>query len=75
LAICGEQPEDVRALFGLARVAERQGMSAEALDFAQAALAVAPEHTAAADLLKRVCTGTADGAGEPHEGVERRAAA
>jgi len=75
LAICAEQPEDVRALFGLARVAERQGMATEALDFAQAVLAVAPEHPAAADLLERVRTDTADGAGEPHEGVERRAAA
>ncbi len=36
LAVCGEQPEDVRALFGLARVAERQGMVREAQDFAQA---------------------------------------
>ncbi len=62
LAVCGEQPEDVRALFGLARVAERQGMPAEALDFAQAALTVEPEHAAAAELLARVRAAGIDGA-------------
>ncbi len=66
LAVCTEQPEDVRALFGLARVAEHQGMPVEAHDFAQAALAVAPEHAAAAELLERV---------RLDEDVERRAAA
>jgi tetratricopeptide (TPR) repeat protein len=66
MAVCREQP-DVRALFGLARVAERQGMAAEALDFAQAALTIEPGHEAAAELLMRL---RASG-----EGVERRAAA
>ena len=79
LAVCGEQPEDVRALFGLARVAERQGMAAEALDFAQAALAVEPEHAAAAALLERVREAGVSGeqarTGAIDEGVERRAAA
>jgi tetratricopeptide (TPR) repeat protein len=36
MAVCAEQP-DARALLGLARVAERQGMTAEAHDFTQAA--------------------------------------
>jgi len=40
LAVCAENPRDVRALSGLARVAERQGMSREARDFALAAQAV-----------------------------------
>jgi tetratricopeptide (TPR) repeat protein len=54
LAVCGEHPEDVPALWGLARVAERQGMAEEARDFAQAALAVEPGHQAALLLLERV---------------------
>jgi tetratricopeptide (TPR) repeat protein len=66
LAVCGEQPEDVRALFGLARVAERQAMAREARDFASAALAVAPEHAGAAALLERL---------PMDEDVEQRAAA
>jgi tetratricopeptide (TPR) repeat protein len=66
MAVCREQP-DVRALFGLARVAERQGMGAEALDFAQAALTIEPQHEAAAALLMRLR--------ESGESVERRAAA
>ena len=69
LTVCGEQPEDVRALFGLARVAERQRMSAEAWDFARAALTVEPGHAGAAALLERV------GAADVDEDVERRAAA
>jgi tetratricopeptide (TPR) repeat protein len=60
LAVCGEQPEDVRALFGLARVAERQGMASEARDFARATLAMAPEHAAAAAMLERVGAAGAD---------------
>ncbi len=66
MAVYQEEP-DARALFGLARVAERQGMAAEALDFAQAALTIEPENEAAAELLMRVR--------ESGEGVERRAAA
>ncbi len=53
LAVCREQP-DVRALLGLARVAERQGLAAEAIDFAQALLALDPEHRGGAALLARV---------------------
>jgi tetratricopeptide (TPR) repeat protein len=81
LAVCGEQPEDVRALFGLARVAERQDMAREARDFALAALAVAPEHAGAAAILERldvalVSDETQNAAKEPvGEDVERRAAA
>lgn len=81
LAVCGEQPEDVRALFGLARVAERQGMAIEARDFAQATLAVAPEHAAAAAMLERLHLtrtgeeGQRDDESPADEGVERRAAA
>jgi tetratricopeptide (TPR) repeat protein len=81
LAVCSAQPEDVRALFGLARIAERQGMTADARSFAQAALAAAPEHAAAAQLLERVrAAGTEETARERSEspvddGVERRAAA
>jgi hypothetical protein len=86
LAVCGEQPEDVRALFGLARVAERQDMAREAREFASAALAVAPEHAAAAALLERVAAVRQDAAEAPDgegskdehhvdEDVEQRAAA
>ncbi|HEY7829855.1 MAG TPA: glycosyltransferase [Solirubrobacteraceae bacterium] len=86
LTVCREQPEDVRALFGLARVAERQGMAREAVDFAQAALAAQPEHSSAAELLERVrasgmdepaVSDAAQGSGENRmdEDAERRAAA
>ncbi len=66
MAVCRAQP-DARALYGLARVAERQGMPAEALDFAAGALRLEPEHGAAAELLERVRASD--------ESVERRAAA
>ena len=66
MAVCREQP-DARALYGLARVAERQGMPAEALDFAQGALRLEAEHAGAAELLERVRGND--------ESVERRAAA
>jgi tetratricopeptide (TPR) repeat protein len=62
MAVCAAAP-DARALFGLARVAERQGMDVEAVDFAQAALELAPAHAGAAALLARL------------RSVERRAAA
>ena len=64
LAVCGENAEDLHALWGLARVAERQDMATEARDFAQAALALEPEHLGALALLDRLPAG-----------VERRAAA
>ncbi len=73
MAVCREQP-DVRALYGLARVAERQGMYEEAVDFAQAALGLEPAHGAAAELLERV-RGSGEGLERRDEGVERRAAA
>jgi tetratricopeptide (TPR) repeat protein len=53
LAVCRAAPDE-RALLGLARVAERQGLDTEAIDFAQAVLARDPEQGAAADLLARV---------------------
>jgi tetratricopeptide (TPR) repeat protein len=62
MAVCRAAP-DARALFGLARVAEHQGMDAEAVDFAQATLELEPAHTGAAALLARL------------RSVERRAAA
>ncbi len=68
MAVCGEQP-DARALFGLARVAERQGMAAEALEFAQAALAEEPENGPAAELLKRVLAAAHGEAGEEQIGT------
>ncbi|HEY3829870.1 MAG TPA: glycosyltransferase [Solirubrobacteraceae bacterium] len=52
LAVCREQP-DVPALLGLARVAERQGLGTEAIDFAQALLALDPENCPALQLLAR----------------------
>jgi tetratricopeptide (TPR) repeat protein len=52
LAVCRASP-DVRALLGLARVAERQGLAAEAADFARALLELDPENGAAAALLER----------------------
>jgi tetratricopeptide (TPR) repeat protein len=52
LAVCREEP-DVRALLGLAYVAERQGLDPEAIDFAQALLARDPEHQGAAELISR----------------------
>jgi tetratricopeptide (TPR) repeat protein len=58
MAVCNEQP-DVRALYGLARVAERQGLLVEAHDFARLALHEAPEHAALAALLARVQAATA----------------
>ncbi len=66
MAVCHEQP-DARALYGLARVAERQGMPVEALDFAQGALRLEGEHAGAAELLARVRGND--------ESVERRVAA
>jgi tetratricopeptide (TPR) repeat protein len=53
MGVCHEEP-DFRALFGLAQVAERQGMFVEATDFAQAALQLEPESPAAIGLLDRV---------------------
>jgi tetratricopeptide (TPR) repeat protein len=50
MAICQEQP-DVRALLGLGQIAQAQGMSQEAIDFAAAALAHEPENPTAAHLL------------------------
>ncbi len=73
MAVCQEQP-DVRALYGLARVAERQGMYAEAVDFAQATLGLEPAHGPATELLERVRSRAEDSAGRG-EGVERREAA
>jgi glycosyltransferase involved in cell wall biosynthesis len=64
MAICAETP-DARALFGLARVAERQGMAADAVQFAQAALLQEPGHEAAARLLGRVQAIAIDGPDEP----------
>jgi hypothetical protein len=53
MGVCHVEP-DFRALVGLAQVAERQGMFIEATDFAQAALQLEPESSAAARLLDRV---------------------
>jgi tetratricopeptide (TPR) repeat protein len=58
LAVCRESP-DARALLGLARVAERQGLAAEAADFARALLEREPESSAGAELLERVLPASA----------------
>ncbi len=50
MAICQEEP-DFRALLGLGQIAQAQGMSREAVDFASAALAREPENEIAAQLL------------------------
>jgi tetratricopeptide (TPR) repeat protein len=53
MAVCSEQP-DVRALVGLARVAERHGMTADAVTFATGALELDPGSAPAQELLSRL---------------------
>jgi glycosyltransferase involved in cell wall biosynthesis len=77
MAVCALQP-DTRALFGLARVAERQGMVTEAADLAKAALEHEPEHAGAAALLERLANAPIANNGSQagaEQNVERRAAA
>ena len=50
MAGCRERP-DAEALLGLARVAGARGMSREACEFAEAALALDPDNRHAASLL------------------------
>ncbi len=50
MAVCRREP-DAEALLGLARVAVAAGMSREASEFAQAALACDPDNELAASLL------------------------
>jgi glycosyltransferase involved in cell wall biosynthesis len=50
MAVCRERP-DAEALLGLARVAGARGMSREACEFAEAALALDPDNRHAASLL------------------------
>jgi glycosyltransferase involved in cell wall biosynthesis len=52
MAVCAEQP-DVDALVGLARVAAAHGEPQDAAIFANAALELEPENTAAAEILAR----------------------
>jgi tetratricopeptide (TPR) repeat protein len=58
MAVCAEQP-DVRALIGLAQVAERSGMPEDAATFAAGALELDPQSTAARELLGRLPAGAA----------------
>ena len=53
LTVCNEQP-DARALTGLARIAEQQGMAQDAANFASAALELDPDN----ELARRVLAGT-----------------
>ncbi len=50
MAVCADSP-DARAWIGLAKVAQRQQMPEQALDFAQAALACEPENDEARQLV------------------------
>ena len=54
MAVCAEDPGDVRALVGIAQAAAAQGMTDEALDFAREAHALDPEDERAARLLQRL---------------------
>ncbi|MBB4661018.1 tetratricopeptide repeat-containing glycosyltransferase family 2 protein [Conexibacter arvalis] len=54
MAVCSEDPRDVRALVGIAQAAAAQGMTEEALDFAREAHALDPEDARAARLLQRL---------------------
>jgi len=54
MAVCSEDPRDVRALVGIAQAAAAQGMTDEALDFAREAHALDPEDERAARLLQRL---------------------
>jgi len=54
LAVCGEDPRDVRGLIGLAQVAAAQGMTDDALEFAREAHTLEPENGRASRLLERL---------------------
>jgi len=54
MAVCQDDPGDVRALVGIAQAAAAQGMTDEALDFAREAHALDPEDARAARLLQRL---------------------
>ena len=51
MAVCADSP-DARAWIGLAKVARRQQMPEQAIDFAQAALACDPENDEARQLIR-----------------------
>jgi glycosyltransferase involved in cell wall biosynthesis len=54
IAVCSEDPRDVRGLVGLAQVAAAQGMTDDALEFAREAHALEPENGRATRLLERL---------------------
>ncbi len=54
LAVCGEDPQDVRGLVGLAQVAAAQGMTEDALELAREATSIAPGDGRATRLLERL---------------------
>lgn len=54
MAVCSDDPGDVRALVGIAQAAAAQGMTEEALDFAREAHAIDPDDVRAARLLQRL---------------------
>ena len=54
LAVCGEDPRDVRGLVGLAQVAAAQGMTEDALEFAREAHTLEPGDGRATRLLERL---------------------
>lgn len=57
MAVCRQSP-DVPALVGLASVAEREGMTEQAVEFARAALEREPENEAALQVLDRRAAST-----------------
>lgn len=54
LAVCGEDPRDVRGLVGLAQVAAAQGMTEDALELAREAHTIEPGDGRATRLLERL---------------------
>lgn len=54
MAVCRQDPADVRALIGIAQAAAAQGMTDEALEFAREASALDPEDVRAARLVQRL---------------------
>jgi tetratricopeptide (TPR) repeat protein len=54
LAVCGDDPRDVRGLVGLAQVAAAKGMPGDALEFAREAHTLQPDDANATRLLERL---------------------
>jgi tetratricopeptide (TPR) repeat protein len=69
MEVCSQQP-DVRALVGLARVAERSGMPDDAATFATGALELDPGCAAARELLRRLPIPASAAVGAPEGAVD-----